>query len=253
MQLPTTVSPPDGTSHRGANTAAASVRLLLLEGFQLETDVGPVDVPVTAQRLLAFLALHQRPLRRAYVAYSLWPDSSDERAAGSLRSALWRLNRPGLEFVQPGASHLQLGPSVEVDVTGLITLALRLSAGEPVDAACTVAGGFEHDLLPDWYDDWVVAWRERWRLLRLLALESLVGLLSDAGAYGAAVDTGLAAVRAEPLRESTHRAIIKAHMAEGNHHEALRQYDEYRRLLDRELGLAPSAVMERVIAGLTRR
>ena len=39
------------------------------------------------------LALHDRPVLRAHVAGVLWPDSPQRRAAGNLRSALWRLAR----------------------------------------------------------------------------------------------------------------------------------------------------------------
>ena len=248
IRLATTISPPTAAEH----PPSTAVRLLLLEGFELLHETGRVEVPVTAQRLVAFLALHGRPVRRLYVACTLWPDSSEERAAGSLRSALWRLNRPGLDLVHTGTTHLELASSVEVDITVLITIAHRLSAGDSPDGAYGIASGFEHDLLPDWYDDWVLIWRERWRHVRLLALESLTALLSDAGSYAAAVDTGLAAVRAEPLRESAHRAVIKAHLAAGNSYEALRQHDQYRRLLHKELGLEPSALMAATMAGLTR-
>ena len=58
-----------------------------------------------------------------------------------------------------------------------------------------------------------------------------------------AVEAGLAAVAAEPLRESAHRALIAAHLAEGNRSEAMRQFEFYRMLLGKELGLEPSAMM----------
>src|SRR4029077_18810447 len=51
---------------------------------------------------------------------------------------------------------------------------------------------------------------------------------------------GLAAVAGEPLRESSHRAVIRAHLADGNVAEAVRQYRLCRRLLNDHLGLEPS-------------
>lgn len=245
-----TISLLDRATQDGSTSGA---RLLLLEGFELRQDEARVDLPITAQRLIAFLALHKRPLRRVYVACTLWPDSSEDRAAGSLRSALWRLNRPGLELVRADGTHLALAATVEVDVRALMALARRLSGGDEVDGAADLAAGFEQDLLPDWYEDWVLFSRERWRHLRLVALESLTSRLSGSGAYAAAVDAGLTAVRAEPLRESAHRAVIEAHLAVGNSYEALRQYEEYRRLLREELGLEPSKVMGALMAGLTRQ
>ena len=58
---------------------------------------------------------------------------------------------------------------------------------------------------------------------------------------------GLAAVAGEPLRESAHRALITAYLAEGNRSEALRQYRFFRHLLADELGLEPSPLMESLV------
>jgi len=52
-----------------------------------------------SQRLLAFLALQERPVSRVHVAGVLWPELPDERAAANLRSALWRLRRSGAHLV----------------------------------------------------------------------------------------------------------------------------------------------------------
>ena len=49
------------------------------------------------------------------------------------------------------------------------------------------------------------------------------------------------AITAEPLRESAQRALIEAHVAEGNLAEARRGYVLYRDLLRRELGVDPSS------------
>jgi DNA-binding SARP family transcriptional activator len=53
------------------------------------------------------------------------------------------------------------------------------------------------------------------------------------------------------LRESAHRAVIKAYLAEGNRVEAARQYELYRRLARVELRVAPSAGMRALIAEAT--
>ncbi len=103
------------------------------------------------------------------------------------------------------------------------------------------------ELLPDWYDDWVMFERERLRQLRLHALEILCRRLAAAGSFGPAVDAGLAAVLGEPLRESAQRVLIEAHLAEGNRSEAIRQYNSYRVRLYAELGLQPSPSLRRLV------
>jgi SARP family transcriptional regulator, regulator of embCAB operon len=57
-------------------------------------------------------------------------------------------------------------------------------------------------------------------------------------------------VRAEPLRESARAALIQAHLAEGNQSEAVREFTRYRRLLDAELGLAPTPRLHRLLQHL---
>lgn len=99
------------------------------------------------------------------------------------------------------------------------------------------------ELLPDWYDDWLVIERERFRQARLHALEALCGALSSKRRYAKAIEVGLVAVASEPLRESAHRAVIRVHIAEGNISEALRQYEVCRDSLS-QAGLRPSGAIE---------
>ena len=72
------------------------------------------------------------------------------------------------------------------------------------------------------------------------ALETLSETFSDAGRYGDAIEAGLGAVVCEPLRESAHRAVVRAHLAHGNRADALLQYELFRRLLADQPGLEPS-------------
>jgi DNA-binding SARP family transcriptional activator len=225
------------------------LHLYLIGGFGLRRDHQSIDLPLGAQRLLAFLALQDRQRPRAYVAGMLWPDIGEERAGGRLRSAVWRLGHTGCQLVDGSRTHLRLAQEVHVDWRGVAREYRRLlddSADMAVDLLTLVSAS--GDLLPEWYEDWVIIERERFRQLRLHALEALCVRLTKAGPTWLAVEVGLAAVAAEPLRESAHRALIEAHLAEGNRSEALRQLDLYRRLLRDELGLEPSESIAQLCA-----
>ena len=235
--------------------STAGVTLSLLGSFELTSAGGSVSLPVPAQRLLAFVALRDRPVLRTYAAEMLWRDSTEQRACGSLRSALWRLRRPGFELLEATSGRLRLEPRVVVDVRVLVGWARRVLRAphevgrEPVgvsDLGDTIFG----ELLPDWYDDWVADERERLRELRVRALERVCERLTVLRSFDPAVEAGLAAVHAEPLRESAHRCLIGVYLAEGNKAEALREYCAYRDLLHDKLALEPSARMEELIAGL---
>jgi DNA-binding SARP family transcriptional activator len=228
-----------------------SVGLVLLDGFELCRGGQVVPVPMTVQRVLAFLALHDRMLPRSQVAGTLWLDTSEERATASLRSALWRLRRPGDTLVEASPSHLRLAAGVRVDYREAVGYA-RALLEEPGDGEALEgnAGCLSQELLPGWWEDWVLVERERFRQLRLHALEARCRRLMRMGRFAQAMEAGLAAVALEPLRESAHRLLIKVHLAEGNRAEALRQYRAYQRLLREELALDPSPQIQALLGEL---
>jgi DNA-binding SARP family transcriptional activator len=229
---------------------AASARIDLLGGFRVVYSERQLEVPPAAQRPLALLALQDRMVSRAYLAEVLWPDVSEVRAAGNLRSALWRLRRAGFHGVRSDGRALALEAWVRVDAHTLVERARALEAAEDAEGGARLeAGTFVGELLPEWDDDWVLVERERLRQLCLHALETLALALMARGRYLEATDAALAAVRAEPFRESAHRVLIRVHLAEGNVVEALRQFDRYRDLVRDELGIAPSMQMFRLFAG----
>jgi DNA-binding SARP family transcriptional activator len=233
------------------DTVAA--RVVLLDGFSLHLGAArhaeiPVDLPRGAQRLVAYLALSRRPARSA-VAGALWPDVPESLAHSSLRSALWRLQKaaPGIADVSCGA--LALAGGVRVDVHEFTSGARRA-----LDPRADVAGvlpfdaGQSGELLPGWYDDWILVEREGLRQLRMHALEALADKLSRAGRHGEALQAAHTAVRAEPLRETAHRALVRIHLAEGNVAEALRAYESFRTALLGEMGVAPTGAMQSLIS-----
>lgn len=226
-----------------------SVRLRLLGGFRLEVGTEAIEPPVSLQRLIAFLALRPHALQRGYAAGFLWLDVPDHRAAGNLRSALWRLRRLGEPVVVARGGTIRLHPDVSVDVHHASQSARRWMAGavtqRDLDAGLAA---FESDLLPDSYDDWVVSERERFRQLRLHALEAIAERYIAIGRFGDALLAALAAVVADPLRETAHRALVRVHLAEGNTAEAIRQVRQCEQLLRDELGVFPSTRLAELLA-----
>ena len=230
-----------------------SVRLGLLGGFRLVVEADEIPLPMNAQRLVCFLALHDQPLLRVFVGGSLWGEVTEHRAGGSLRSALWRLGRITHPLVTLTSDHISLSPGVDVDLRQGRALAHRvLDPAQDLDEVAAVSEEvLAADLLPDWTEDWVLMERESYHQLRLRALEALCRRLSAKGRSGQAVQAGMAAVAGEPLRESARSALIEAHIAEKNVGAALREYDAFCQLLSEELGLEPSADLRALMEGLT--
>ncbi|GAB3314848.1 hypothetical protein GCM10027451_30160 [Geodermatophilus aquaeductus] len=231
-------------------------RVTLLGGFELDLPgrrppTGD-ELPRAVQRLVAHLCLSRRPTRTVTAGH-LWPDVPEDHAHGSLRSALWRLNKVAPGVVDASGTALCLAPEVRVDVRDL---------GDWAQRAVTLATGTEGvlvpdaallgDLLPGWYDEWVLLERERLRQLRLQALEAVAARLASLGRLGEALQAAHSAVRAEPLRESAHRMVVGIHLADGNVVEAVRAYECFRTMLQDELGVPPSELMTRLLAHVPR-
>jgi DNA-binding SARP family transcriptional activator len=236
-------------------SVVAAARLTLLDGFVLETPNSPADgeeLPHAVQRLVALLCLSVR-LPRATVAGRLWPEVPEEQAHGSLRSALWRLHKQVPHLVEVTGHSLAVADGVQVDVRELDRWSRRLrnpQCGEDeLEVPDVVLRG---ELLPGWYDDWVLVDRERLRQLRMHALECAAERLMAIGRYAEALEAAYAAVRCEPLRESSHRAVVRTHLAEGNLAEAFRAFRSYQTMLADELGVAPSEHMARLLQGIRR-
>jgi DNA-binding SARP family transcriptional activator len=228
--------------------------LKVLGRFALSWEDSVLRVPRASQRLLAFLALQRRMVKRAAIAGTLWPEASESRASANLRSALARLQGTARKALAADKLELGLAEGIVVDVRDAQGLARRLldPAVTPDRAELGMAAVpvLSADLLPDWYDDWVLFEAEDWRQLRLHALEALAVRLIALGRWGEAANAASAAVRAEPLRESARAALIQAHLAEGNQSEAVREFARYRTLLDAELGLAPTPRLHELLASL---
>ena len=227
-------------------------RVSLLGRFSL-TDERGLDVPIAngVQRLLALLALRDRVVHRASVAGVLWPDVTESHAHASLRSTLARTPDAVRSVLSVSGSEIALVDDVEVDVRDALALAQRL-LDEVTPAPSDAVGAdaiamLSCDLLPGWLDEWVVPEAEEWRQLRLHALEALVDRLIAASRFSDAAGAALAAIKAEPLRESAHAALIRVHLAESNQSEALRQFERYRTLLRSELGIEPTARISELI------
>ena len=218
--------------------------LTLTGEFELAVDGQTLAVPHSAERVLAYLALADRSVSRTRLAGTLWLDRTEERAAKGLRTALWRLHRVCTDLVAARDDRLQLSPGVAVDATEVADLAGQLIRQPDSEAIARFPLLVEHaELLPDWDDDWVVTDRERFRLLRLEALECVTSTLLDQGRFGEALIVALAAVQSDPLRESARRLLVQVHLAQGNVGTAIAVYHEYRALLQTEYGVEPSRVM----------
>src|SRR5215471_18073718 len=139
---------------------AQPINLHLLGAFALWTNGSRVHLGRREERLLAFLAM-RGPCHRPYVAGTLWPNSDESRALNNLRAAVLKVRRAAPDLLDVDGSLLTLPSWVLVDLTERVDLVDRVlhHNGWDAEQAENLLGSGE--LLPGWYDDWVIFDRER--------------------------------------------------------------------------------------------
>jgi DNA-binding SARP family transcriptional activator/DNA-binding HxlR family transcriptional regulator len=235
----------------------ARIQVSVLGSFRLQVGNQVIGgLPLGSQRLLVFLALHDRPMSRGAVAGKMWPDSTHARAGVSLRSALSRLDPATKDAIIVASAGLALADTVLVDLHTAQDLAHRLVLGDQLiteaDLSTAALETLSLELLPDWHDEWILEDAEDWRQLRTSALEEMAQVLTDRERPLEAASAARAAIRLEPLRESAHVALIRAHLAHGNRSEAIGAYERYRSLLKDVLDIDPSQQLTEMVIGIKR-
>jgi SARP family transcriptional regulator, regulator of embCAB operon len=238
------VATPKVDSVKWQTTDGAVFRISLLGDFSFQACGLDQPLGSGSRRLLALLALRGQRMRRSMVAGMLWPEADEVRAGACLRAALSRLGQARPCVHCSDIKQLSLHPRVRVDLPAVQADARRLLAGDAAPSEADRRGDSAQrlslDLLPGWYDDWALIAAEEWRQLRIHALEALSARLSAASCHAQAILAAVAAVSADPLRESARSVLIHAYLAEGNRSDALREFRTYRHLLRCEVGVEPT-------------
>jgi DNA-binding SARP family transcriptional activator len=217
-----------------------SPRLWLMGGWRLVADGAEVALGRREQRLVALLGL-RGPRSRAEVARTLWPASTDANALASLRRAVGRTHQRCPGVIMADRETIDLGTGVGVDVRNLRRAAATAEGPTTGVAARALLDALRGDeLLPEWYDDWVVAEREQLAQLRVTALERVAIEALEVGHLTLAIDAARAASDLEPLREPVREVVIRAHLVRGEPGPAVREFHQYSDVLREELGAVPS-------------
>lgn len=245
-----------GVNDNNHGTCCARVNLRLLGGFSIAMDGRQVKLPLSAQRVLAVLALRPTLGDRTQLGGILYPEGRQSRVSASLRSALWRAKREvGEPLIESQGTRLRLARDVTVDLHHWLHRARMLTAASKIESLLgegSEIDALSQELLPTWGEEWLLMDQQRWDQLRLHALERLAEHCLENGRYMEAVEAALVAVSIEPYRESAHRVLIRTFIAEGNSASAVAHYQRYNRLLKNEFGLRPTSQMKALVHGLMR-
>src|SRR5438874_3304553 len=234
----------------------ARLAIEVLGGLDIRhAEVGALDLPTRKSKaFLAYLALSPGMLRsRAHLASTFWDRSAEEQARASLRQTLSSLRRAlpksSRPLIDADTDSVWLD-SVAVDVDAVrFEQATAERSTESLERAAglyrgELLSGFS--LLEEPFEQWLAAERRRLQERAVQALSELVGRYARADQFerGIAIAERLLAI--DPLLEWAHSALMRLYSRAGRREAALRQYQEYARILSRELGIAPAEEIRRL-------
>jgi DNA-binding SARP family transcriptional activator len=225
-------------------------QLSLFQSWQLLWGANIVHVAARQQRLIAALAING-PRPRSYLVGLLWPEHSEPRAMESLRVSLHLISRQVPGLLINGGPVLSLSELADVDLHRVRSQIRHLSQVGLNGKAASCLHELRHaELLPGWYDDWVIFEQTRLRQDRLHALLVIARESLARCDYEVALEASEAALELEPLYERAVGLIIQAERQQGNHASALRAFEKYEAQLRADMGIAPSEVIRRLVANI---
>src|SRR5436309_11411535 len=204
-----------------------------------------VDTRFRARRtgaLLAYLAYYtDRPHPREVLIELLWPEAEPHSGRSSLSREFSSLRRqlepPGYSpngWMAAGAvivadrDSVQLNPAacatdVQAFEAALQIAARARSSAERATRLTEAAELYRGELLPGYFEDWILPERQRLAELFLDALGELTTSLEQAGDQSGAIQWARRVVAADPVREEGHRSLIRLLHATCQPAAALRQ------------------------------
>ena len=240
-----------------------SLSLRMLSSFQVYRNGERLNGTLVgrARQLLKILAANNRKcVPREVLIETIWPDSDPSTAAISLKVAAHNLRgaldpdkktgSPGNWVIAENGTY-RLNPEAEVWIDTevfheLCRVGRRLEASGDLTAArlkyeeaeSLYAGDY---LEEDIYEDWTVIRREQLRDLHLNVLGRLAELACHDGLHADVIRYCHKIVLADPCREDAYRMLMQSHGALNQLARAGAWYAVCRVLLQREVGVTPSA------------
>lgn len=218
----------------------------LLGQFDIRRDGQQVIIRSRpAQTLLAYLTLTPGVRqRREKLAGMLWPDTAETTARTNLRYVLWRINQAiGDGYIEADKLDISFksGSNCRIDV---VILQQAVSPDAPLDELVNVVSPYLGDLLPGFYDSWVLAERERLHAVFEEKIAALLERLLAEERWRDATSWAERWIAVNPTAESAYCALMTAYQRLGNSAGVVTSYKRCVNALEADLGVEPSAVTQ---------
>jgi uncharacterized membrane protein YgdD (TMEM256/DUF423 family)/DNA-binding SARP family transcriptional activator len=203
---------------------------------------------------------------REHLIDLLWPEDDLESgrhklsvALSSLRQQLEPQDVPDGFILQASRSTVRLNPeATQTDVeefqTTLASALQDISSGkaECVERLAHAVDLYRGELLAGYYEDWIPREQQRLADRLVVALRTLTAHYKQAGDPARAIEYARRVVSIDRLSDEAHAELMRLYTATGQRSAALRQYREFARLLDEELGAEPSESVRSLLQEIER-
>ncbi|MDO8752432.1 MAG: BTAD domain-containing putative transcriptional regulator, partial [Anaerolineales bacterium] len=240
----------------------SELKIHLLGGLHITRAGAPVTdfVSNKVPALLAYLAVTRRTHSRDKLASLLWGEMSEADAKNNLRQALTNLRRVANDYLTITRDSIEFNGDCFLD-SAQFESDLKTASSSALEAASVILTNslalYHGDFLEGFYvrdapdfEDWMLAERARLRELALGALHTLTQFHTTHGNFSEAMSFASRLLTFDPWREEAHRHLMLLQARTGQFSAALAQYENCKKILEKELGVEPSlettALYERI-------
>lgn len=233
------------------------LQIRLLGQFDLYLDKKRVTIPSRiGQSLFAYLALSAGTAhRREKLAGMFWPDITDETARKYLRQELWRI-RKAFASPQEDAEDYLLANEYTITFNGSSDYWLDINqVGRPdldLESLTRNLSFYHGELLPGFYEDWVILERERLQSIFDTKMGQLLEQLIASERWTAVQEQGERWLTLGKTPEPAFRALMLAYGAHGDMTKVSSIYQRCIAALDEQFGIEPSAETRALYDGLLK-
>jgi DNA-binding SARP family transcriptional activator len=234
-------------------TKQSGTSLCLYGSYPVRVNGQPcyLGISGTTENLFQYLLVNaSKETRREFLAELFWRGSSTGRQRSALNSAICRIRKQladieGVDVVCDGpAVFLSIADAVKVDVEELTETVQSISLTETMSAALAdqlyqALDACDAPFMDGVTSDWVLTERERLFNIEIRGMTILMHWLGEQRRYEDALDIGRRLLAADPARETAQCEVMWLYVLNGQRAQALRQFQEFRSWLKRELDIEP--------------
>ncbi len=225
------------------------LQIRLLGRFDVRVGDEPVEIPSRpAQSLLAYVALTPDVAhRRERLSGLLWPEADEGNARSNLRHALWRIRQAlaaagggSPRFLDSDNISLTYHPAPDVWVDAQ-AVCRPTAPHDTLDGLLADVAAYGGELLPGFYDEWVVLERERLRGCFERKMQTVLARLLAERRWADVLEWGERWIALGQAPETAFRSMMEASAGLGDRAGVAAVFKRCSEALRRDLGVEPSA------------